>query len=60
MSYSHSCTSRGATDLWITKSATRLFIRITALDLVEQISYGVLNGRTERYYMIRIVSVVCG
>jgi CarD family transcriptional regulator len=24
--------------------------------LVEQISYGVLNGRTERYYMIRIVS----
>jgi CarD family transcriptional regulator, regulator of rRNA transcription len=23
---------------------------------VEQISYGVLNGRTERYYMIRIVS----
>jgi RNA polymerase-interacting CarD/CdnL/TRCF family regulator len=24
--------------------------------LVEQISYGVLNGRTERYFMIRIVS----
>ena len=24
--------------------------------LVEQISYGVLNGRTERYYMIRIIS----
>jgi CarD family transcriptional regulator len=24
--------------------------------LVEQISYGVLSGRTERYYMIRIVS----
>ena len=24
--------------------------------LVEQINYGVLNGRTERYYMIRIVS----
>ena len=24
--------------------------------LVEQISYGVLNGRTERYYMIRILS----
>ena len=24
--------------------------------IVEQISYGVLNGRTERYYMIRIVS----
>src|SRR5262250_14767 len=24
--------------------------------VVEQISYGVLNGRTERYYMIRIVS----
>ena len=24
--------------------------------LVEQISYGVLNGRTERYYMIRVVS----
>src|SRR5260370_26890267 len=23
---------------------------------VEQISYGVLNGRTERYFMIRIVS----
>ncbi len=24
--------------------------------IVEQINYGVLNGRTERYYMIRIVS----
>ena len=24
--------------------------------LIEQISYGVLNGRTERYYMIRIVT----
>lgn len=24
--------------------------------VVDQISYGVLNGRTERYYMIRIVS----
>src|SRR3981189_1739967 len=24
--------------------------------VVEQISYGVLNGRTERYFMIRIVS----
>ena len=24
--------------------------------IVEQISYGVLNGRTERYFMIRIVS----
>lgn len=24
--------------------------------VVEQINYGVLNGRTERYYMIRIVS----
>src|SRR4030088_2929016 len=24
--------------------------------MVEQISYGVLNGRTERYFMIRIVS----
>src|SRR6201998_952380 len=24
--------------------------------VIEQISYGVLNGRTERYYMIRIVS----
>jgi len=23
--------------------------------LIEQISYGVLNGRTERYYMIRVV-----
>src|SRR2546430_16854439 len=23
---------------------------------VEQISYGVLNGRTERYFMIRIIS----
>jgi len=24
--------------------------------MVEQVSYGVLNGRTERYYMIRVVS----
>src|SRR5256886_5587839 len=24
--------------------------------VVEQISYGVLNGRTERYFMIRIIS----
>src|ERR1700739_2103460 len=24
--------------------------------IVEQINYGVLNGRTERYYMIRVVS----
>ena len=24
--------------------------------VVEQISYGILNGRTERYFMIRIVS----
>ena len=24
--------------------------------VVEQISYGLLNGRTERYFMIRIVS----
>ena len=24
--------------------------------VVEQISYGVLNGRTERYFMIRVLS----
>ena len=24
--------------------------------MIEQVSYGVLNGRTERYYMIRVVS----
>ena len=24
--------------------------------LIEQINYGVLNGKTERYFMIRIVS----
>jgi len=24
--------------------------------VIEQVSYGVLNGRTERYYMIRVVS----
>jgi CarD family transcriptional regulator len=24
--------------------------------IIEQISYGILNGRTERYYMIRVVS----
>ena len=24
--------------------------------LIEQINYGILNGKTERYYMIRIVS----
>jgi len=24
--------------------------------VIEQINYGILNGKTERYYMIRIVS----
>src|SRR6202049_4293165 len=54
--YSQSCTSEGATASMEYKIGDKVVYPNHGVGLVEQISYGVLNGRTERYYMIRIVS----
>src|SRR5438445_8626061 len=47
---------RGATEAMDYKIGDKVVYPNHGVGLVEQISYGVLNGRTERYYMIRIVS----
>src|SRR6266849_8420526 len=47
---------RGATEAMDYKIGDKVVYPNHGVGLVEQISYGVLNGRTERYFMIRIVS----
>jgi CarD family transcriptional regulator len=47
---------RGATGAMDYKIGDKVVYPNHGVGLVEQISYGVLNGRTERYYMIRITS----
>src|ERR1700691_6485997 len=47
---------RGATEAMDYKIGDKVVYPNHGVGLVEQISYGVLNGRTERYYMIRIIS----
>ena len=47
---------RGATEAMDYKIGDKVVYPNHGVGLVEQISYGVLNGRTERYYMIRILS----
>src|SRR6266478_2391018 len=47
---------RGATEVMDYKIGDKVVYPNHGVGLVEQISYGVLNGRTERYFMIRIVS----
>jgi CarD family transcriptional regulator len=47
---------RGATEAMDYKIGDKVVYPNHGVGLVEQINYGVLNGRTERYYMIRIVS----
>src|SRR6202047_1742449 len=47
---------RGASQSMDYKIGDKVVYPNHGVGLVEQISYGVLNGRTERYFMIRIVS----
>src|SRR5947199_9459575 len=47
---------RGALEAMDYKIGDKVVYPNHGVGLVEQISYGVLNGRTERYFMIRIVS----
>src|ERR1035438_5570218 len=54
--YSDSSTSEGATASMEYKIGDKVVYPNHGVGIVEQISYGVLNGRTERYFMIRIVS----
>jgi len=46
----------GATEAMDYKIGDKVVYPNHGVGVVEQISYGVLNGRTERYFMIRIVS----
>src|ERR1700674_43963 len=54
--YSESSTWEGATASMEYKIGDKVVYPNHGVGIVEQISYGVLNGRTERYFMIRIVS----
>jgi len=54
--YTLSSTSRGATEAMDYKIGDKVVYPNHGVGVVEQISYGILNGRTERYFMIRIVS----
>src|ERR1700676_4507702 len=47
---------RGASEAMDYKIGDKVVYPNHGVGVIEQISYGVLNGRTERYYMIRIVS----
>src|SRR6202022_2853344 len=49
---------RGATEAMDYKIGDKVVYPNHGVGLVEQISYGVFTGRTERYFMIRIVSSV--
>jgi CarD family transcriptional regulator len=46
----------GATEAMDYKIGDKVVYPNHGVGVVEQISYGILNGRTERYFMIRIVS----
>ena len=46
----------GATEAMDYKIGDKVVYPNHGVGVVEQISYGVLNGRTERYFMIRIIS----
>jgi CarD family transcriptional regulator len=48
--------SWGATEAMEYKIGDKVVYPNHGVGVVEQISYGVLNGRTERYFMIRIIS----
>jgi len=48
--------SWGASKIMDYKIGDKVVYPNHGVGIVEQINYGVLNGRTERYYMIRIVS----
>jgi CarD family transcriptional regulator len=48
--------SWGATEAMEYKIGDKVVYPNHGVGVVEQISYGVLNGRTERYFMIRIMS----
>jgi len=47
---------RGTTEAMDYKIGDKVVYPNHGVGVVEQISYGVLNGRTERYFMIRVVS----
>ena len=46
---------RGASEAMDYKIGDKVVYPNHGVGVIEQISYGVLNGRTERYYMIRVV-----
>jgi CarD family transcriptional regulator len=56
MAYSVSCMPRGALEAMEYKIGDKVVYPNHGVGHVEQISYGVLNGRTERYFMIRIIT----
>jgi CarD family transcriptional regulator len=47
---------RGAPEIMDYKISDKVVYPNHGVGIIEQINYGVLNGKTERYYMIRIVS----
>src|SRR6266404_4322397 len=47
---------RGATEAMDYKIGDKVVYPNHGVGMIEQVSYGVLNGRTERYFMIRVVS----
>src|SRR5258708_691645 len=56
MLYTVSCVSRVATEAMDYKIGDKVVYPNHCVGHVEQIRYGVVTGRTERYFMIRIVS----
>src|SRR3989442_12943062 len=56
MLYISYASPRGASESMDYKIGDKVVYPNHGVGIVEQISYGVLNGRTERYFMIRIVS----
>jgi CarD family transcriptional regulator len=55
-SYTAFGTSRGASEIMDYKIGDKVVYPNHGVGVIEQINYGILNGKTERYYMIRIVS----
>ncbi len=54
--YTSCCTSQGASEIMDYKIGDKVVYPNHGVGMIEQINYGVLNGKTERYFMIRIVS----
>ena len=56
VSYNGSAVARGASQNMDYKIGEKVVYPNHGVGVIEQINFGVLNGRTEKYYMIRILS----